>query len=106
MLTSKPHRSSQFHQNNSRTKNVVPTFISPLLVDVIIIVIIINELFFNFRLFSYHSKRFRSGASVGSKNLLDYFFHDFEMAERCSSGVTELFVRDLLAIMVPNMSPA
>ena len=35
MLTSKPHRSSQSHQNNSRPKNAVPTVISPLLVDVI-----------------------------------------------------------------------
>ena len=34
MLTSKPHRSSQSHQNNSRPKNAVPTVISPLLVDV------------------------------------------------------------------------
>nr|CAG4637178.1 EOG090X09LE [Ceriodaphnia reticulata] len=81
-ITSKPHRSSQ-HQNNSRPKNAVPTVISPLLVDL--------------------SKRYRGGAS-GGKSPLDELLHAFETAERSSPGVTELFVRDLLAKMVPNMT--
>ena len=50
------------------------------------------------------SKRYRSGASVGGKGPLDELLHAFEMAERSSPGVTELFVRDLLAKMVPNMT--
>nr|CAG4651145.1 EOG090X09LE [Simocephalus serrulatus] len=79
-MNSKPHRSSQ---NNSRPKNAVPTVISPLLVDL--------------------SKRYRGSAS-GGKSPLDELLHAFEMAERSSPGVTELFVRDLLAKMVPNMT--
>ncbi len=35
---------------------------------------------------------------------MDELLHAFEMAERSSPGVTELFVRDLLAKMVPNMT--
>ncbi|XP_045035785.1 serine/threonine-protein kinase 24 isoform X2 [Daphnia magna] len=86
--TSKPHRSSQQqqqqHQNNSRPKSAIPTVISPLLVDL--------------------SKRYRGGTGSNGKSPLDELLHAFEMAERSSPGVTELFVRDLLAKMVPNMT--
>ncbi|XP_046454881.1 serine/threonine-protein kinase svkA-like isoform X1 [Daphnia pulex] len=81
--TTKPHRSSQ-QQHNSRPKNAVPTVISPLLVDL--------------------SKRYRGGNGGNGKSPLDELLHAFEMAERSSPGVTELFVRDLLAKMVPNMT--
>ncbi|EFX83823.1 hypothetical protein DAPPUDRAFT_47789, partial [Daphnia pulex] len=81
--TAKPHRSSQ-QQHNSRPKNAVPTVISPLLVDL--------------------SKRYRGGNGGNGKSPLDELLHAFEMAERSSPGVTELFVRDLLAKMVPNMT--
>lgn len=83
--TTKPHRSSQQQQqHNSRPKNAVPTVISPLLVDL--------------------SKKFRGGNGGTGKSPLDELLQAFEMAERSSPGVTELFVRDLLAKMVPNMT--
>lgn len=50
------------------------------------------------------SKRYRGGNGGNGKSPLDELLHAFEMAERSSPGVTELFVRDLLAKMVPNMT--
>lgn len=49
------------------------------------------------------SKRYRA-ISSGGKSPLDELLHAFELAERSSPGVTEIFVRDLLAKMVPTMT--
>jgi serine/threonine-protein kinase 24/25/MST4 len=62
--------------------------------------LLMNVFFSNSQL----SKKFRGGNGGTGKSPLDELLQAFEMAERSSPGVTELFVRDLLAKMVPNMT--